>query len=137
MNLALHLERPRNRGLIPTDAFTGAAGGGACGDLVRISLGFDGERITEVGFDASGCGATIAAGSAVVALVQQRTLLDAARLGSEAIARELGGLSVAKRHAAELAADALHRALGHAARRAALAPVAGRRVVALSSQWKP
>jgi tRNA-specific 2-thiouridylase len=132
VNLALHLERPRNRGLIPTDALTGAAGGGACGDLVRISLAFDGERITDIGFDASGCGTTIAAGSAVVALVQQHTLLDAARLGSEAIARELGGLSAAKRHAAELAADALHRALGHAARRAALAPVAGRRVVALS-----
>ncbi len=132
MTLALHLERPRNRGLIPTDAFTGAAGGGACGDLVRISLGFDGERVTDVGFDASGCGATIAAGSAVVALVQERTLLDAARLGSEAIARELGGLSPVKRHAAELAADALHRALGQAARRAALVPVAGRRVVALS-----
>ncbi len=132
MTLALHLERPRNRGLVPADSFTGAAGGGACGDVVRISLGMDGARITEAGFDASGCGATIAAGSAVVALVRERTLLDAARLGSEAIVRELGGLSPAKRHAADLAADALHRALGHAARRAALAPVAGRRLVALS-----
>lgn len=132
MTLAIHLERPRNRGLIPTDAFTGAAGGGSCGDLVRISLAFDGERVTDVGFDASGCGTTIAAGSAVVALASERTLLDAARLGSEAIASELGGLSAAKRHAAELAADALHRALGHAARRAALAPVVGRRLVALS-----
>ncbi len=49
------------------------------------------------------------------------------------IARELGGLSVAKRHAAELAADALHRALGGAARgQVALERVLGRTLVAMS-----
>ena len=46
-------------------------------------------------------------------------------MGAEEIAAELGGLSPAKRHAAELAADALHRALGRGAReRARLAPCA-------------
>ena len=43
-------------------------------------------------------------------------MLDAARVGTAAIAAELGGLSPGKLHAAELAADALHRALGLAAR---------------------
>ncbi len=58
---------------------------------------------------------------ATVALVRGAPLLDAARVGAEEIAAELGGLTPAKRHAAELAADALHRALGGAARaRAAL-----------------
>ena len=42
------------------------------------------------------------------------------------IAAELGGLSVAKRHAAELAADALHRALGGAAAGARRAGPGGR-----------
>jgi tRNA-specific 2-thiouridylase len=68
-----------------------------------------------------------------VTLLRGTPLLDAARVGANEIARELGGLSVAKRHAAELAADALHRALGGAAReRAALAPTAGRTLVAMS-----
>ena len=40
------------------------------------------------------------------------SVLDAARVGTTAIADELGGLSPGKLHAAELAADALHRALG-------------------------
>jgi tRNA-specific 2-thiouridylase len=49
------------------------------------------------------------------------------------IATELGGLSPAKRHAAELAADALHRALGAAvAERARLEAVPGRVLVAMS-----
>jgi tRNA-specific 2-thiouridylase len=126
---AAHLDRPRGRGHTPADAHTGAAGGAACGDLVRVSVALDPASpdgvVADAGFDASGCGAALAAGSAVVALVHGAPLLAAARVGPEEIATELGGLSAAKRHAAELAADALHRALGAAARaQAALAPPA-------------
>src|SRR5271155_797829 len=132
-----HLERPRGRGHCPDGACTGAAGGAACGDLIRISIAVDPDsadgRIADAGFDASGCGATIAAGSAVVSLVLGAPLLRAARIGADEIAAELGGLSPAKRHAAELSADALHRALGGAARgHAALAQRSGRTLVALS-----
>jgi len=136
-SLANHLERPAGRGHVPENAFTGAAGGAACGDLVRISLAIDPSspegRIFDSGFDASGCGAVIAAGSAVISLIRGTPLLDAARLGPQQIEAELGGLSIAKRHAAELAADALHRALGGAVRgSAALAPAADRMLVAMS-----
>ncbi len=133
MPLREHLERPHGRGALPERGYTGAAGGAACGDLVRITLALDGEIVTQAGFDARGCGSTIAAGSAAVALVEGRPLLDAARVGATQIAGELGGLSPAKRHAADLAADALHRALGAAARaQAALAPAPGRLIVAMS-----
>ncbi|HEY5343517.1 MAG TPA: tRNA 2-thiouridine(34) synthase MnmA [Solirubrobacteraceae bacterium] len=118
--LSQHLEAPLGRGQVPADAHTGAAGGAACGDLIRVSLALDPDspdgRIADAGFDASGCGASIAAGSAVVSLVRDVPLLAAAMIGVEEIARELGGLSAAKRHAAELASDALHRALGAAVR---------------------
>jgi tRNA-uridine 2-sulfurtransferase len=134
--LASHLERPLARGHTPDGAHTGAAGGAACGDLIRVSLALDDDddlgRIADAGFAASGCGATVAAGSAVVALVRGAPLLQAARIGAGEIAAELGGLSATKRHAAELAADALHRALGSAARAARLVPRAGRTLVAMS-----
>ncbi len=135
--LSSHLEHPLGRGHCPPGAITGAAGGAACGDLIRVSLalhaGDPHGRIADAGFDASGCGAILAAGSAVVALVRGAPLLDAARIGPREIAAELGGLGPAKRHAAELAADALHRALGGAARAgAALAGCARRTVVAMS-----
>jgi tRNA-uridine 2-sulfurtransferase len=138
--LTSHLERPLGRGHTPEDSFTGAAGGAACGDLVRISLAIDPSspegEIVDAGFDASGCGAAVAAGSAVVSLVRGTPLLEAARVGASEIAEELGGLSPAKHHAAELASDALHRALGGAARgRAALGRAGNgkrRTVVAMS-----
>jgi tRNA-specific 2-thiouridylase len=135
--LVHHLERPLGRRHCPEDAFTGAAGGAACGDLIRISIAVDPDSpdggIRDAGFDASGCGASVAAGSAAVYLLRGAPLLRAARIGAGDIAEELGGLSVAKRHAAELAADALHRALGAATRgRAALARDDGRTLVAMS-----
>src|SRR3954453_9797515 len=107
----LHAER----GHVPAGARTGAAGGAACGDLVRVSVAVRGDRVADAGADASGCGAALAAASAAVALVRGRTLLDAARVDAATIAAELGGLLPGKRHAAELAEDALHRALGLAA----------------------
>jgi tRNA-specific 2-thiouridylase len=122
---------------MPVDACTGAAGGAACGDLIRISLAIDSSsadgRIADAGFDAGGCGAALAAGSATVSLLPGTPLLEAARIGVREIEAELGGLSAAKRHAAELAADALHRALGQAAReQAQLAPSQSRALVAMS-----
>ncbi len=131
--LAQHLSAPLARGHTPPGAATGAAGGAACGDLVRVSVTVEGDRVADAGFDAAGCGATLAAGSAAVSLVRGRPLLGAARIGPEEIATELGGLSPGKRHAAELAADALARALGAAARAdARIAPASGRVLVAMS-----
>jgi tRNA-specific 2-thiouridylase len=136
-DLLQHLERPLGRGHTPYGAFTGAAGGAACGDLIRISIAVDPDSvdgtIRDVGFDASGCGAIVAAGSAVVAMVRDLPLLEAARIGAREVVEELGGLIPAKRHAAELAADALHRALGSAARTGAqLAARSDRTIVAMS-----
>jgi len=107
-----HLLHPVGRGHVPVH--DGAAGGAACGDLVRIGVVVDGDRVADAGFEASGCGAAIAAGSAAVELVRGASVLDAARVGTHTISDALGGLSPGKLHAAELAAEALARALGRA-----------------------
>ncbi|MGI8920952.1 MAG: tRNA 2-thiouridine(34) synthase MnmA [Solirubrobacteraceae bacterium] len=128
-----HLEHPVGLGRMPDEGFSGAAGGSACGDIVRVDVAVDGERVVAAGFEAHGCGAMVAAGSAAVTLVQGASLLDAARVGTKEVSAELGGLSAGKVHAAELTADALHRALGAAVRhRAALSTASGRTLVALS-----
>src|SRR3954468_14958920 len=111
-----HLYGPRGRGALADAPLCGAAGGAACGDLVRIAVRVEDGRVVEAGFDASGCGAVVAAGSAVVELVSGSAFLDAARIGPNDIDEELGGLLPSKAHAATLAADALHRALGAAAK---------------------
>jgi tRNA-uridine 2-sulfurtransferase len=103
------------RGPAADDAFTGAAGGAACGDLSRISLAIADERIAAVSFDAEGCGATLAATAAVAEMADGAKVLEVARIGIDDVDAAVGGLTPAKRHAAQLAADALHRALASAA----------------------
>ncbi|HWD63847.1 MAG TPA: tRNA 2-thiouridine(34) synthase MnmA [Solirubrobacteraceae bacterium] len=128
-----HLTSPQGHAHVPAAAFTAEVGGGVCCDTVSISLSTDGQRITDAGFTAHGCGAANAAGSAAVALVRGCSLLDAARIGPTQVAEELGGLSPGKRHAADVAAEALARALGAAARASGALPGEhGRTLVAMS-----
>lgn len=108
--------RDRSRlGPAEDGAFTGAAGGAACGDLSRVSIVVEDGSVVRVSFDAEGCGATRAATAAVAEMVEGSPVLDVARIGTDQVDEALGGLTPAKRHAAQLAADALHRALAQAA----------------------
>src|SRR3954471_3243744 len=130
---AEHLNHPGGGARAPAGASTGGAGGAACGDLVRIDLLVRDGVVADAGFDASGCGAALAAGSAAVQLVLGRPALQAARVGAPDVADALGGLSPGKRHAGDLAADALARALGSAVAAAEPLPaVPGRVLVAMS-----
>ncbi len=99
------------RGPAPDDAFTGAAGGAACGDVSRLSFTVEGGRIASVTFDTEGCGATRAATAALAETIEGATILEAASLSIDDAEALLGGLAPSKRHAAQLATDALHRAL--------------------------
>jgi tRNA-specific 2-thiouridylase len=110
-----YLEDASRRGPALEEGFTGAAGGAACGDLARISLSIAGGRVSAVSFDAEGCGATVAACAAVADLIEGEPVLVAAALDVDAVEAAIGGLIPSKRHAAVLAADALHRALSSAA----------------------
>ncbi len=117
-----HLTSPQGHRRTPAGAFTATVDGGACCDQIALSLSVEGDRVTDAGFDAHGCGASTAAGSAAVTLVRGGSVLDAARIGASQIAAELGGLSPGKLHAAEVAADALARSLGAAVRATASVP---------------
>ncbi|MEI6447641.1 MAG: iron-sulfur cluster assembly scaffold protein, partial [Actinomycetes bacterium] len=127
-----HLENPRGLGLLEGASHRGSAGGAACGDVIDFRVECSEDGSLQVGFDCSGCGALTAAASAATSLAWGRDLLGAARVSTELIADELGGLPESKVHAAELACDALHRALGSAARTASLQPRQGRNLVAMS-----
>jgi len=111
----------------------GRAGGAACGDLIELSLRLADGRVTDVRAQGSGCAAARAAASAAAELVDGIDLCAAALLDATAISTELGGLSPIGAHAADLAAEALHRALGvavlNADSRLLEAPADGERVL--------
>ncbi|HEX3262643.1 MAG TPA: tRNA 2-thiouridine(34) synthase MnmA [Solirubrobacterales bacterium] len=113
--LAHYARDASRRGPAPGAAFTGAAGGAPCGDLVRMSVLIEDDAIAEVRFDAEGCASATAAAAAAAEAAEGKSVLAAAGIAAGDVAGTLGGLSPQGRHGADLAADALHRAVSAAA----------------------
>jgi nitrogen fixation protein NifU and related proteins len=84
---------------------------GPCGDTDEFFLRIFSRRIQEIRFRTTGCFFTIAACDAVATLAEGRTVLEALRIGQEAVIEYLGGLPDDHKHCALLAANTLHRAL--------------------------
>jgi nitrogen fixation NifU-like protein len=82
-----------------------------CGDVMRISIDVDDDRIADVKFKTFGCGAAVATSSMVTEMVKGKTLAEAADVSNKAVAEALGGLPPNKMHCSNLAADALHLAI--------------------------
>lgn len=98
------------------DAYLGSAGGAPCGDLLSIELKITDTTVSRVRWQAEGCATARAAIACAAELIEGGSVLAAARVGPDQIAEELGGLDGQARHGADLASDALHRALSEASR---------------------
>jgi tRNA-uridine 2-sulfurtransferase len=127
-----YLHDESRKGPATDDAFTGAAGGAACGDFARLSLSVSDGRIDGVTLDSGGCGSTIAATAAVAEMVDGLPVLEAAAIDVAAVDEAIGGLTPAKLHAAQLATDALHRALSNVASSSLTLATAGSKRVAVA-----
>ncbi len=110
-----HLRTPVGQDRLPAHGHDGVAGGAACGDLVRIVVAVERDRVSGAGFVADGCGALTVCASVVCELAEDATIRDAARISVARVCDEVGGLHPGKMHAVELVVDAFHRALGSAA----------------------
>lgn len=106
-----HFTNPRNVGDIPDADGVGEVGNPVCGDIMRIAIKVDGDRISDIKFRTFGCGAAIATSSMVTEMVKGKTIREALAVSNRAVAEALGGLPAAKMHCSNLAADALHKAI--------------------------
>jgi nitrogen fixation NifU-like protein len=105
-----HFLHPRNAGLMRDADATGQHEDERCGDLTRFALRVRDGRAAEVRFQTYGCGPTIAAASVVSELSTGRTIEDLLEVSAEEVVAALGGLPDDRRHAADVAARALHGA---------------------------
>lgn len=111
--LLQHAEHPRNTGaLLHPDGQSEVTG--ICEDTIGFHLRIRQNRISEIAFQAKGCGFTLACGSITTELVQSRTLQEALAISGKQIESALGGLPKGHRHCADLAASALKAAIKNA-----------------------
>jgi nitrogen fixation NifU-like protein len=106
-----HFENPRNVGQIEDADGVGQVGNPSCGDIMKMYIKVDNDKITDIKFKTFGCGAAVATSSITTELVKNKTLEEAQELSNKAVAEALGGLPDVKMHCSNLAADALKRAI--------------------------
>ncbi len=106
-----HFNNPRNVGEVENPSGTGTVGNPACGDIMKLTIKVEGDKIEDIKFKTFGCGAAIATSSMVTELVKGRSISEAENVTNEAVAEALDGLPPLKMHCSNLAADALHAAL--------------------------
>jgi len=102
-----HFENPRNAGEVASPDASAELENPACGDVLRLTLRMEGDRVSEIRFLAQGCVAAVGCGSAVTELVLGKSLAEARAVSREQVVAAVGGLPVESGHASHLAVDAL------------------------------
>ncbi len=106
-----HFQNPRNAGEVATPDASAQRENPACGDVLRISLRREGERIAEIRFLAQGCVAAVACASALTELVQGKSWAEARLVRREDLVLAVGSLRPESNHAGQLAIETLRAAL--------------------------
>ena len=70
-----HFQHPRNVGIIENADGIGEVGNAKCGDIMKIYLKIDDDKISDVKFETFGCGSAIASSSLVTEWVKGKTCL--------------------------------------------------------------
>jgi nitrogen fixation NifU-like protein len=107
-----HFQNPRNVGELPPPALVVEVTNPACGDILRLSARFDGERVVETRYLTRGCTASIAAGSALTEWMSGKVRRELKMLRAADIEDAVGGLQPESKHAAVLCVDAVKALLG-------------------------
>jgi len=106
-----HFTNPRNCGEIPDADGIGNVGNAICGDVLRLYIKVEGDKIIDAKFKTFGCAAAIATSSMVTEMVKGKTVEEALEISNRAVAEALGGLPPIKMHCSVLAEQALRAAL--------------------------
>jgi len=108
-----HYEKPRNIGSLDSrskSVGTGLVGAPECGDVMKLQIEVENNKIVDAKFKTFGCGSAIASSSLVTEWVKGKTLDEAQNLKNTEIVAELS-LPPVKIHCSVLAEDAIKAAI--------------------------
>ncbi len=108
-----HYNKPRNVGSLDkakSTVGTGVVGAPECGDVMKLQIEIEGDRIVDAKFKTFGCGSAIASSSLATEWVKGKTLDEALEIRNTQIVQELS-LPPVKIHCSVLAEDAIKAAI--------------------------
>ena len=108
-----HYNNPKNVGSLDksaADVGTGLVGAPECGDVMKLEIRVEDERIVDAKFKTFGCGSAIASSSLATEWVKGKTINEAFEIQNTEIVEELA-LPPVKIHCSVLAEDAIKAAI--------------------------
>ena len=108
-----HYEKPRNIGSMDTASLsvgTGLVGAPECGDVMKLQIMVEDDKIIDAKFKTFGCGSAIASSSLATEWVKGKSLDEAQSIKNTDIVEELS-LPPVKIHCSVLAEDAIKAAI--------------------------
>ena len=108
-----HYEKPRNVGSFNStdnNIGTGLVGAPECGDVMKLQIQVEDNKIVDAKFKTFGCGSAIAASSLATEWVKDKSIDEAMELSNVEIVEELS-LPPVKIHCSVLAEDAIKAAI--------------------------
>jgi len=108
-----HYNNPKNVGSLDksaADVGTGLVGAPECGDVMKLQIRVEDERIVDAKFKTFGCGSAIASSSLATEWVKGKTINEAFEIKNTEIVEELA-LPPVKIHCSVLAEDAIKAAI--------------------------
>lgn len=106
-----HFRKPHNLGKIENANAVGEVGNVVCGDVMKLYLKIEKDKIIDIKFETYGCAAAIATSSALTDLAKGKTIDEALKLGKDDVINALEYLPPIKIHCSLLAIDALDEAI--------------------------
>lgn len=106
-----HFRNPRNVGSIKNADGIGEVGNAKCGDIMKIYLKIDDDKVSDVKFETFGCGSAIASSSMATELIKGKSLSEVRNFTNKAVTEALDGLPAHKLHCSVLAEEAIGAAL--------------------------
>ena len=110
-----HYNAPRNVGSFDKNdksVGTGVVGAPECGDVMKLQLKVENDRIVDAKFKTFGCGSAIASSSLATEWVKGKTINEVMQITNSDIAEELN-LPPVKIHCSVLAEDAIKAAVAN------------------------
>jgi len=109
--LLKHFQNPKFVKKIKNPDGIGEVGNISCGDVMRLSIKVEKNKIKDIGFQTFGCAAAIASSDVVCEIAKSKTLNQAKKITKDDIIKKLGGMPPIKVHCSILGIDALKKAI--------------------------
>ncbi len=102
---------PKNAGRMENPDGVGEVGNPRCGDIMKIYIRVDDERITDISFETFGCASAIASSAMLADMVKGMTIDEALAVTNSDVVEKLGGLPPQKVHCSVLAEEGIRAAI--------------------------